>query len=385
MLQKSVVQKSTVVAVCCAFALATSAITLRGQDLARRVRQLSLAIPDESEPPSGIVQMKLDVTEPQPISTGGGYFSTDDVQSIDGIALLQPDAAGVAIVPAPDDCVPARPNAACARLTFTFPTDPSAGLADYPLATIAGRVRADAVVGNQTSMTIDGLTLTNFAGGAWDFELNEGRLTIDRPTRLAITDVVPGSALVPAGGVVSIFGMNFTPNTRVQFNEVDFQAIRYISPTQIDVVPAVPVLMHGMRIRLRNRRPDDRAVYFSYQRTTPGTASTDPLLALAHPVFPLQGLTRTSIALPSHGSTGVSGVALQNLGATIVSATLTLGATSVVVPVAANQRVVRGTHELFGQTCEAGCVVTVQASAPVQVIGIDGDAATLTASPILPR
>jgi hypothetical protein len=387
---------SPIVALACCSALMASVADAQERRRPPRPAPLSLRVANESEPPSGIVQMKFEITEPVPITTGGGYFSMDDVQSVDGIAIGVPDAAGVAIVRGGcilnQGCTPAT-----AQLSFVFPTDPTAGLFDYPIATIAGRIRSDAVAGHQTPLTLDpgSLNVTTPTCGptpSCAFEVAQGELTIDQPAALAVTDVVPGSALVPAGGVVTIRGLNFTPRTQVRFNEVDLSAVRFIDSTRIDVVVASPTQMHGMRIRLRNRRPDDRTTYYSYQRTTWGTPSTDSFLALAHPVFPLQPRPTAGLTLPASAAPRVYGVGLQNLGAAPVTVQLDLvglGGGAIGLPqsvtVGPNQRLVRGTFELFRQTCGTGCLVTMTASAPVQVLGVSGDEATSSATPILPN
>src|SRR5215472_9848355 len=62
-------------------------------------RQISLHIPDESAPPGGIVQMKLLVTEPSPVSSGGPRFAAFSGALVKGIELFNPtgDVSGVAM------------------------------------------------------------------------------------------------------------------------------------------------------------------------------------------------------------------------------------------------------------------------------------------------
>src|SRR5215469_9641346 len=63
-------------------------------------RQISLHIPDESAPPGGVVQMKVLVTEPSPVSSGGPRFAEFSAASVIGIQLFNPngDVNGVAMV-----------------------------------------------------------------------------------------------------------------------------------------------------------------------------------------------------------------------------------------------------------------------------------------------
>src|SRR3954449_483423 len=66
------------------------------------VKQVSLKIPNEMAPPGGLVQMKLLVTEPTPISTGNVLCGYDEAVFDDvwGIELFNPagDESGVAMI-----------------------------------------------------------------------------------------------------------------------------------------------------------------------------------------------------------------------------------------------------------------------------------------------
>src|SRR5213593_1279332 len=59
-----------------------------------------LKVRSERATPGGVVQAKVAITEPKPISTGGGEFGFLDFDSFEGIAVFSPDndATGVAVV-----------------------------------------------------------------------------------------------------------------------------------------------------------------------------------------------------------------------------------------------------------------------------------------------
>src|SRR5215467_840565 len=71
-----------------------------GGSCSTSTRQISLHIPDESAPPGGVVQMKLLVTEPSPVSSSGPRIPIPTGTSPIGIQLFDPsgDVNGVALV-----------------------------------------------------------------------------------------------------------------------------------------------------------------------------------------------------------------------------------------------------------------------------------------------
>src|SRR4051794_24471445 len=61
---------------------------------------VSLAVSREVAPPSGIAQVKVSVTEPRPITTGGMLFNFGGFDDFVGIAVMSPanDTYGVASI-----------------------------------------------------------------------------------------------------------------------------------------------------------------------------------------------------------------------------------------------------------------------------------------------
>ena len=337
---------------------------------------VSLKVSKEPAPPGGMAQVKVFVTEPKPISTGRGGLSFSALDTIDGIALMSAvdDAMGVAVVRGTNvDLSLVSPSA-------TFGMD-----LDYPVLTVAGRVPVSAPLGTKFPMVIDPASLALFdaAGAPYPTEVKQGHMIAALGP--SVHDVLPGSADLDAGSVVTIVGSNFVPDTKVKFKEVLLSEVRYIDSTRIDVVLAAPARMHGMAIRVEN--PDGtRSVYYSYQRTRRDQASADATLRDAVPVFP-RG-TRTLATVEVAGIR--TGIALQNILSSGATATLelvaidgtTLATTQVSVPSA--RFVVRELSEVFGIPYPAAASVRMSATAPLQVMGIALDEAG-AATPIPAR
>jgi hypothetical protein len=349
------------VAVCAALlALSTLEVSAR-----RPFAGVSIKVSEEWAPPGSIVQIKVFVTEPKPITTGRAYLSSE-FSDISGIALGAPDAAAVAVVRAGNVAISiVSPSGA-------FGMDP-----DYPVLTIAGRMPSTVPLGTRMPVVLDpaAMVFLDLAGAAYPLESKPG-LLVAWPT-ISMGDVIPGSADVPAGSVVTILGTGFEPRTRIRFKETELAQVRYVNAGRMDVVVAEPARMHGMGIRAKNR--DGEATYFSYQRTTAAGLSADPQLREVVPVFQHSMTASASVQL-----SGVTqGLALQNLAArdTMVLAELEDGQglpiASAAIPVAANTYLVRSISEIFGVIHGATSVVRITAIDPVQVLGITIDAAGL--------
>jgi hypothetical protein len=356
---------------------------------------LSLRIRDEVGPAGSIVQVKVDVTEPKPISSGKGKVKVKGIVTVQGIALMNEDqdTYGVALVRGDE-------------LTFNI-TSPSSLFGtpnDYPILGIAGTVDRDASNGARFPLTIEasGLAFTGPAGTVYATEIQNGQLIVGNG--VTIGDVSPGSSVVPAGGVVHITGTNFQPDTRLQFHEVNIAEQRFISSKQIDVVLASRTQMHGMRIRARN--PDkSEATYFSYERTTPAGSSNDSVLKDVYPLFAPVEHTDAIVALPRpssrrHRAAGpsrpvqsgkhVTGFALQNLNNSAATASIELldanGNPYAVntIPVGADRYLVREINEVFGSVTPPHAI-RIRSTTPLQVLGLTADHSTGTAAALPPQ
>jgi hypothetical protein len=364
---------------------------------------LSLRVNDEAAPAGSVVQIKIDVTEPKPISTGRGKIKIKGVSTVQGIVLMNEgqDTYGLAMV---DNAVDGTKE-----LTFSI-TSPSSLFgtpADYPILGIAGTV-ANASLGTNFPLALDpaGLGFRDPSGAVYPTEIKDGTLTV--ANAVAIGDVSPGSSIVPAGGVVRISGANFTPATRLDLSETSIVEQRFISSQRIDVVLGQTTNMHGLRIRARNDGKNDksRSEYFSYERTTAIGASNDPTLAKVVPLFAPGSYTSATVDLPggssghrrravrpAHGSGGRAvraGFALQNLQASSASVAIELldrsGHPYAVntVSIGPDRYLVRELGEVFG-TVSPPSALRIRSNVPIQVLGLTADPSAGTAAALPPR
>jgi hypothetical protein len=360
---------------------------------------LSLRVTDEAAPAGSIVQLKLEVTEPKPISTGRGKIKTRGVATVEGIVLMNEgqDTYGVAMLDGDELSF----NVVSPSSLFGTP-------ADYSILGIAGRVASNVSNGTSFPITLDpsGLGFRDPSGTVYPYEIQDGRITVNA-TAIAIGDVTPGSGVVPAGGVVRISGANFTPNTRIDLHEADIAEQRFISSTRIDVVLAQTTRMHGMRIRARNDEKNARSEceYFSYERTSPSGASSDALFSRTVPLFAPAEYTNAIVDLPKRaaahkrravrpaigsGTSVPAGFALQNLQTSPATVSIELldaaghVYASNTVTVGPDQHLVRGIGEVFGIVVSPSAF-RIRSNIPIHVLGLTADPQSGGAAALPPR
>jgi hypothetical protein len=337
---------------------------------------VSLRISSEIAPPGGIAQLKVSVTEPRPISTGGLAFEFDGFDGFAGITVLSPgnDTWGTAQV-----------NGTQLRFAVRSTTGSWGTESNYPILAVAARVPATTPLGTvlPVSFPPGAISLLSPTGVVYATETQDGSVTVDRG--ISIEDVIPGSADLPAGSVVTIVGRGFEPATRVRFNEVALSAVRFVDAAHLQVVLAEPARMHGMRIRAENPS-GARTTYFSYQRTRRQGLSTFAVLQHTVPLFPLVLTIRADVDISSPSSA----IAVQNIGAATAKVAIdlvdpqghVLG--TVTRNVKTNRFRVNDVSELFGAPPAGPATLRVRSTSPIQVMGIELDSAG-DATPIVPR
>ncbi|MFN7992800.1 MAG: IPT/TIG domain-containing protein [Bryobacteraceae bacterium] len=343
---------------------------------------LSLKIGNEIQPPGGMLQMKVFLTEPKPISTGKGRMaiSASTAADVEDVSLYSTagDAIGAAVVQG------TRVQMVCLVPSTVLGSNP-----DVPLLTITSRIRKNAAIGSSIPLAINpaNLVFLNQNGVPYPEEIKSGTLTI--ANNVSITGVNPGAATVPAGGTVVINGLNFTPTTTVSIKDANVAAVTYVSPTEMDVTLGAALAMLGSEITVTN--PDGTsAIFYAFQRTTRVGQSASALFTATLPMFATASWTSATYSLPADGGTTYSGLAFQNLGATtagvkvsLIAANRTvLGSSNLQLPV--NSRIVRKVAELVSIAPPAGSYWLVQSNAPVQILGLTGDDSTGSVSPIVP-
>jgi hypothetical protein len=342
---------------------------------------VSISVSNETAPAGGMAQLKLFLTEPKPISTGGGHLTFGVFDSIAGIAVFSPanDTTGIALV-----------RGSSIGLSLVSSGSGLGTTLDYPILTIVGRVPANASLGTAYPLGIDSSSLAfyDLSGSLYPIEVKAGHLAVG--TGLSIDNVNPGSAIVPIGGIVTITGHNFTPKTTIRFGDAKIAQIRYVSSTRIDVVLAQTASMHGMMIKGGN--PDGSSqTYFSYQRTRPMSQGSDPVMQFAMPLLPPTEVNTAIVPLPAPTASTTYGIAVQNIGNSDATATVELldgsdnpiaSATLLISP---SRYIVREVSELFGVVSLPAAAIRVTSNVPVQVTGVAADQDKGTAMPILPR
>jgi hypothetical protein len=341
---------------------------------------LSFRVLNATIPPGGTFQFQLLLTEPKPI----GFGSTRPTVPgpVSGIALIDPigQTAGVAII-----------NDLGARINFnsplaTFGTNP---IIDYPILVISMPIAASIPVGTQFPLSIDMANSfwTDPTGQPYPQEIANGKLTIGGT--LAISNVVPGGGILPAGTKVSIFGMGFTPDASVSIEGVNLNVgnVQFVSSGQIDVVLPSALQMDGIRVRVNTLT--ERSMYFSYLRALAVGQSTHALVAQSYPLFSRQTYSGASLAWNRTGQQ-FTALALQNPGADAVEVTVemqsvtgeTLGAFS--LPLPAFSKITRDLTELFSDPPAGAAAVRITPSRPIQILGLLGDNATGDVVPVIP-
>ena len=344
--------------------------------------QVSLRVPNEIEPPGGILEMKVALTEPEPIVIGGIalQFDPGPLGSVQDVALFSPgaDVTGTAVV-------------AGNRIYIAFNSPGGSfgtGGRDLVIAAVAIPVRADAAPGDQSNLIIDAEASwwTDPGGQPYTQEATPGLLTVGG--NLSVSEVVPGSAVLPAGSTFTVRGMGFQPGVRLQLEGVDI-ASRFVSANEIEGTVLQETRMHGQRVRIRN--PDrTTTTYASFMRSVPMGESSRPLLAQTVPVFS-QATFVEAYFNPNIGADRFEGLAFQTPGADSADIAIKaysavgelLGSTNFSLP--AGMRISRDVSEFLpGVTFTAGSYLRVFSQTPVQMLGLIGDEAAGTVLPLDP-
>ena len=339
-------------------------------------RQISLHIPDEAAPPGGVVQMKLEVTEPTPTTSGGPGIPIPNGMDVIGIELFNPngDVSGVAMVG------PSMVRVASITSTGTQGSD-------YPIMTVALHLSSTISVGNKFPFTLDPSSTWTLGllGTATVKPFPAATITVGGS--ISITDVIPGGGIQPAGTVIQVEGIGFQPGTQVQLSNIKASSISVVSPQEIQIILAEATQMTGKKIQVTN--PDgSQDTYFSYMRGTMLGQSAQPVLAHAVPIFSAVTHSQALFAAAESLSTSeFTGIAVQNPNLSPATVTFTLftsqnaalGSSTVVIP--GGSRLMRDVSELTGVVPPPGSYLVASSDSPVQMFGFLGDTFTGTVVP----
>jgi len=342
---------------------------------------LHLRIQDEKAPAGGVVQLKVETTDGEPISGGrpGTFIDMAAFSDLVGIGMfaVNGEAAGAAVIDGN--------HVAISYMT----TDPAT--ADPPVLTLSLRIRPDAAVGSRTQVAFESPSLWSVNGAMVSAQVDPGVVTVSGNTRAAISEVSPGDGPYPAGTVVSVRGIGFTSRSRLK---LDFDAanVWLVSPTEMRFTLRQTTNMTGQRIRVEN--PDgSRTTFYSYARGIPAAISGHTLLARTYPIF--SGARRSAAefgAIPEmHGSQYIA-LALQNPNLTSANVTMALHAADGALVRTATRSLQSGYRlalelsELFdGMAPPPGGSVWVSSSLPIQMFDLLCDEWAWTVTPRLAR
>ena len=336
-------------------------------------------IVSETLPAGGLMQIKLELTSPHPITTSGADFQMElAFDGVEGVAMLSPagDAYGVAVA-----------QGQSFKSNLVSPLASLGTQPGYPFLVIATKIRPGLAAGTKVPINFGATTFFVGPGGApYTFPAaKNGVLTIGGS--VSVTNIVPGGGVVPAGTTVRILGTGFSVNTRVAASDSGVTNVRYVSPVELNFTMGATTDLTGAQFRVRNR-DNSEAVYYSYLRAAAMGASARALLNACHPLFPNQTAASAGLTLPASPANGFVAVALRNTAMSPVDVLLelvsgtgaSLGRSNVSMP--GGSQYMRTVQELFG-TAPAGATARVTASGAIQILGLRGDesSGTVTAFP----
>lgn len=330
-------------------------------------------ISEETAPPGGVAQVKLTLTDPEPIITGSSRFEFDSflVDSVLGISVHSPagDAIGTATY-------------ANGRLSFHL-NSPLASMGtafEYPFLTIAVAIRRDARIGATSTLTLD-LANTAFRNGLGQptpVACKPGKITVGGTA--SIDNILPGGGFISPGQRVAVVGRGFTPETRIRVEDQDVVPT-FVSSSRIEFTPARNgFLLDGSEIRVRIPKVVNLD-YFSYLRPT-----LVPTATVYSDTVPLFSWHAPRLALLLYPQTANSrAIALQNPhtapAEVTVTAPLSFSATPYRLTVPAGSRITLDLATIFPNAAFAQLGnIAVSAPSGVSVLGLDRDTPTSPAN-----
>jgi hypothetical protein len=261
---------------------------------------------------------------------------------------------------------------------------------DYPILTVALRIRPDVAIGAKTLFTFAPQSIWSIlpTGPVMAGRITPGTVTVGGT--VSITDVVPGAGVWPAGTIVRVQGIGFNSRTRLRVNNVATSAVRLISPNEMQFTLAQTTEMRGVRLRAEN--PEFTSTYYAYMRGITSAVSSRTLLAATEPIFSVTPRTVATLGpFPLSSAAQYAGLALQNPNLSDVAVGIALYDAGGVL-VYQSARTLERQHRLAMELSELldgvapppGSSVVLTASAPIDAIGLLCDEGSWTVSPSLP-
>jgi hypothetical protein len=260
-------------------------------------------------------------------------------------------------------------------------------VSDSPIVAIVLPVRPDAPLGTQTSVNLDpsSTVFLNASGQPYSpLQVSAGTLTIGGT--INITSVTPAGVQVPAGSTIAIWGTGFTSSVKADVEGANVVTSKFVSSNEIDITLAQTVLLDGVRVRVENST--QRVMYYPYLHTAEVGSSSNPVIAATVPLF--SRVTYTTATLPwTRSGTAFTGLALQNPNQNSAQITLQLLSSSnqvlqtSSVSLAGVSKITEDILDFFPQPPAGATAVHISATAPVQILGMQGDTAAQTIGPVI--
>ena len=345
---------------------------------------VELKIANEKVPAGGMLQIQVSITEPKPIMKGRQRvaFSSPSLGSVTGINLFSPagDVSGVAVR-----------SGKAVKFFFSSPLASFGTDADYPVMTMAIPVLATALPGQTAALKLDPTfsTWTDASSTNYPVNLKSGVLTVEGT--FSVSNISPGSGVVPAGVPIAISGIGFRKNLVVKVKDAKMARSTFVNSNLIQITLATSINMENRRVQVQDPGTNETAVYFSYQRPTSLGASSHTLVANSYALFARKKRTLGYFRSVLSG-TAFTALSLQNLASTSTTARLDLLTvpggnviTSKVVALGANTRITRDLREFFPTAVpDNSTEVKVTSTAPIHMLGLVGDDATGAVLPVAP-
>jgi len=318
--------------------------------------------------PGGTCQLQYFLSQPRPITYADIDVSSDEY-SLDGIAASGPTANVWGVALAVNGMV---------HISLVSP-DSSLGTDGYPLLTLTMDA-PQAPIGTQSTISLQGVHLSSLGGTLILSDPKPPSITIGGS--LSVSGVYPGGGTWPAGTVLSLRGTGFQPGTKVNAHLQAGQPV-YISPNEFHITLTHDQTIDRTLFEVSN--PDgSQQRFYAYPR---GILVAQPSLLLLQKVEPIfsTALSSTSgITIPSLTANQFAAIALQNPGIGPLSVTLNIPATGETVGVylPSQGRLVESLSVIFGRQLLAEEKIVVNATSPVQIVGMIGDQSAATVTPL---
>jgi hypothetical protein len=328
----------------------------------------------ETVPAGGTVQVKHLLTQPHPISSGGGSFSLGGM-SVDGVAAFSPlgDTGGAAYV-----------QNGNLYISIVSPSSDFGTNLDYPFLTITMDIPQSTAKGSSVPLGLSNLQFDSPSGPVLLTDPKPGFLTVGGS--VSVRGVYPGGGTWPAGTQISVQGSGFQPGTKIATKMKTTNPV-YVSPTEFRFALRETTTLDQQPLQVVN--PDGSQVtYFSYLRGVLVQKPSRSLLEKTEPIFP--ALTTGFATLgpqPVLAQGQFTAVAIQNPTTAPVMVTFQLqstGATGTILLPIGSRLMDELSALLGGASLAPGDIVKVFPTAGVQIIGLTCDEQAGTVTPFLP-